>query len=244
MALQRQALIFKLYVMQLLVDTFKKTGDIHHAYCIVGDPEDTFVKLQEFLLGKMKFEIKGNPDFWVGKFDTFTIDDSRILKEHQQNKAFGGGKKIFIVRTHTMTREAQNALLKVFEEPTPDTHFFILIRTKEGILATLLSRSVLIEETDTSTTHKAFAEEFLTATSNERLLLLKDMIEEKDREEALQFLTELERQLWKNVDLTTATPKETAMFDELLKMKGYLSDRSSSVKMILEHLSLMIPIQA
>ena len=52
----------------------------------------------------------------------------RALKDAQTRGAFGGSRKIFIIGANSFTREAQNALLKTFEEPTAGTHFFLFFR--------------------------------------------------------------------------------------------------------------------
>ena len=57
------------------------------------------------------------------------------------------GKKIFIIETGFFTREAQNSLLKVFEEePTEGTHFFVFTPSAETLLPTLRSRMVILHQ--------------------------------------------------------------------------------------------------
>ena len=102
---------------------------LHHAYLLEGIAESILKELHEFLEEGLSFHIKGNPDFWHGAFDTFGIDDGRALKEMQSRRPVGE-RKIFIVQANFFTREAQNALLKVFEEPTPNTHFLSSHRTQ------------------------------------------------------------------------------------------------------------------
>jgi len=102
-------------------------GILHHAYCLDGEKSKLFPELCNFLDSEFCFKTTGNPDFWYGESDTFGIDDGRRLKEMVSKKPFdkAQGKKIFVLAFNFITNEAQNSLLKIFEEPTEETHFFI-----------------------------------------------------------------------------------------------------------------------
>jgi len=69
------------------------------------------------------------------------IDEIRNLKDSARVAAAGGGRKIFIVdECHMLTKEANNALLKLLEEP-PQHVFFVLATTEPyKIPDTILSR--------------------------------------------------------------------------------------------------------
>jgi DNA polymerase III gamma/tau subunit len=146
--------------MKELSNSFKQSEKLHHAYCIVGERGSVSGELLEFFEKDLKVKTIGNPDFWRGEFDSLAILDAREIREMQGMKAFGGnpirtngdksptsngaGKKIFLILANKITREAQNALLKVFEEPTADTHFFLIMPSIEGLLPTLKSRLSII----------------------------------------------------------------------------------------------------
>ena len=50
--------------------------------------------------------------------------------------------RMFIIRgAHTLTVQAQNALLKVFEEPPQDSYIFLLCESRAKLLPTLISRA-------------------------------------------------------------------------------------------------------
>lgn len=54
-------------------------------------------------------------------------------------------KKVYIIKDgHKMNVQAQNALLKFFEEPPPSAVFFILTDKKESLLPTVVSRGRII----------------------------------------------------------------------------------------------------
>jgi DNA polymerase III gamma/tau subunit len=87
----------------------------HHANLIVGPAE----KAISMLAG----EFDAESELSIERFDTLGIDEARELSRRQR---LSGGH-IFIIAAGTITREAQNALLKTFEEPAPDTYFMLII---------------------------------------------------------------------------------------------------------------------
>jgi len=123
----------------------------HHAYGIVSD---TSVRLQiiSFLERKHGIVARGNPDLFVQKYEVLTIDDARGLKELHATRPFSSrddksgncGRKFFILEIDSITREAQNALLKIFEEPNEYAHFFLVIPSEELLLPTLRSRLFMV----------------------------------------------------------------------------------------------------
>ena len=105
--------------MEQLVDLYKKSEHLHHAYFLVGDTNTIFERLKDFLEKNVGMKISGNPDFWSGKFNTLTIDEARAITELQERvaftKGFGQSRKFFIIQADFITEEAQNSLLKVFK---------------------------------------------------------------------------------------------------------------------------------
>src|SRR5579864_4048086 len=111
--------------MQPLIDLYKNSESLHHAYFFVTHKvKETISELKDFLEEHLGIKTQGNPDFQHLEFRTLTIDEARRVAEAQERKDFSARRKIFIIETDFITEEAQNALLKVFEEPTAGTHFF------------------------------------------------------------------------------------------------------------------------
>lgn len=231
--------------MQALIDTYKNTGGLHHAYVIEGDRDTVFTALQTFLDTDMKWNTHANPDFWHATYDSFGVEDARDLKEMQQHKAFGEhGKKIFIVSFNFITLEAQNSLLKVFEEPTSGTHFFIITPSADIFLPTIRSRVIVVShDTDGSgkTSNKGDVSKFLKSTHAERLEIVTDIVEDKEKIKAIEFLNQLERELSEKWG-TDLDQEKINTFKEIIKCRRYLGDRAPSVKLILEHVALSTPI--
>lgn len=232
--------------MDHLFSHYKKTGYLHHAHVIEGIPETVVPLLVEALREHLNIEAQGNPDVTVAYHDSFGIEEARTFKDVQTRAAFADGRKIFIVGADSFTIEAQNALLKTFEEPTIGTHFFIILPRAEMLIPTLRSRVLVISR---NIAHKddtaVLAQKFLDASLADRFAIVKKMAEKKagetiDRELFRTLLDHIERIFYTRTagkrDETT-----THIFREIFQAKTYLADRGASPKMLLEHIAMVIP---
>lgn len=218
---------------------------LHHAYCISGNRSaivSAFVSFVENVLG---VTTKGNPDYSFEEFNSFGIDDARLIRERQLNKAFGGGKKIFCIALNAITREAQNSLLKIFEEPTEGTHFFLVVPRVSILLPTLRSRIIILENKN-NYTHEGIGKGFLSATVPERLkMVTKWTTEIKDgkkvKEDAIMILNEIETVLHGSLAESKSKNETASALSELVMCASYARDTSASIKMIFEHLALILP---
>jgi len=221
--------------MRVIADIYKNSGTLNHAYIIEGSKSAIIRELLKFLEKEVGIQIKANPDFWYEEFEKFGVEEARLLKNFQSKKVLFGGRKVVVAVSSTFTDEAQNALLKTFEEPTPDTHFFIVTPSTESILPTLKSRVEIIQHTGVEDNTEE-AGQFLKSSVPERFVMVSGMIENKDKDGAVTLLNNLEIELHKN-----GFQKYYFELKEIAKLRGYLRRRSPSVKMILEHISLILP---
>ncbi len=212
----------------------------HHAYLISGERASRVEKLRARFVAE-GILLHNNPDIFEIHTDMLSIDEARALSTRQLRHAVTGSKKIFIISFANMSHEAQNALLKVFEEPTPDTHFFLLTESPHALLPTLRSRlENLILEGEGEADDLQEAEAFIAMTPSERLLFVAPLIEEKEKDKALVLINGLETLLHKNFS-TTKREDVRLFLKDLEHYRGYLSDRSSSLKLILEFVACMCP---
>ncbi len=225
------------------IGTFED-GFFHHAFLIEGDSDYTKVALRDFLQEELKISISGNPDFSEQEFVSFGIDDSRALKEMQSRHAFTeGGKKMFVVIANTFTTEAQNSLLKIFEEPTRDTHFFVLVRSAKFFLPTLLSRVITIQVKD-SDAKESFGEaiDFLKQSYSERLVFIQKIAkDEKDAGRSERLIQDLVRFFNKRNKEGKRTKEEARTLELAILYWKYSYNKAPSFKMMLEHLALVAP---
>lgn len=226
--------------MELLVNSYRQTGDLHHAYAFEGDSNLIIEKLEKFFSSELNLPIRANPDYRVFSYETFGIDEARGLIELQMRKSFSGGKKVFVINFRTITTEAQNALLKIFEEPTSDTHFFLIVNSFERLLPTLRSRIFFVSRIEGETAEpKRIAGEFIKSNIKERMEIVSEIAEDKDKTSATQLLNGLEIILSEERKGTSGI---NTVLEEIIKSKSYLEDRSPSIKLLLEHIAVNIPV--
>lgn len=93
-----------------------------------------------------KADSGNHPDIYIfQKMEDETaikVDDIRLLKEKAILLPNDGEKSVFIiVEAQNMNPQAQNALLKIFEEPAPHVCFILTCPSKSALLETVISRA-------------------------------------------------------------------------------------------------------
>lgn len=221
-------------------------NNLFQTYFIECTHEDTRKELLSYLESK-DVSTTSNPNVLNETYEAFTIDHVRLLNEYHSKKSVNDGKKIFIIQALTINHEAHNALLKIFEEPTADTHFFFLLPRIDILPGTLKSRAHLIYENHKNNVlGEKEAKSFIGQSAKDRMDTVATMIAKNKkmetsaplRDEARILLDACEyviRTNTKQIDMQTAWKLE-----ELIKAKKYLSTPGASVKMILEHVALVI----
>lgn len=218
------------------LESLKLSKNLHHAYYIFGDPEKALEKVKDTVIAFSGLSISENPDVFVVGREVFGIDDAREVKRIQSQKNIGK-RQFFIINSGKITREAQNALLKVFEEPARDTHFFII--AQEELLPTLLSRMVVIRSNNENGT--LVRSGFLSLSVADRLREVQPIIAAKDRNTAERFLTGIEAEL--SEKLRSSRKKSTLLRagEDVFLARRFLASPGASVKIIFEHLAGVLP---
>ncbi len=222
--------------------------NLYHSYVIEGDPLEIVYLLRIYLEERGDVN-KYSPDVMLNLYDAFNIEDGHKLKEWYKNKPVDGKKKICILGAKFINREAEQALLKIIEEPTAETHFFIVVPDSSLLLGTILSRVHLIKNLKSDNKFEdKIAGEFIKASPKERIEKVAEIIKEfKDNENSgglryysISLINGIERivyEKWKK-DLNSGELK--FILGELKNCRGYLSTPGAAVKMILEHVALVI----
>lgn len=100
-----------------------------------------------------------NPDVVTVEPDgqRIKVDQVRYIKDEFSKSPVEGSTKVFIIEgAETLTTNAANGLLKFIEEPVANRVIFLLTTNKSMMLATILSRTQIVEFPPLSS--KAFAE--------------------------------------------------------------------------------------
>ena len=205
---------------------------LHHAYFIEGDRSTVLAEVERFLKDSFDLSRHGDPDVHYAEYDSFGIDEGRALQVMQSMRPIAGERKIFIMSVNSITSEAQNSLLKVFEEPTPGTHFFVISTTQRILLPTLRSRMVVVtHESAGKSDMKSDARKFIPMSPKARLEFVAPMLEDKDKAKAEEFLQAVVVELHRTGHVRP--------IKEILLLIKYLKDRSPSLKLILERVCLL-----
>ncbi|MEI7765111.1 MAG: hypothetical protein WCI93_00830 [bacterium] len=228
-------------------------NNLHHAYLIEGNGVEIVPSVLEFV-ESIGVKTTNNSDFIHIVLDSFKIDDARDLRTQSLEKGISTSKKVFVLSVNNFLIEAQNTLLKMFEEPIPNTMFFLVIPDSVVILPTLLSRLYLIRMKDDSNENQKEAENFLKMSSSARIDFIKEMIakaKEDDEEEllsadsvrskAIKFLNTLEKVLHEKLISNKVQYKEVDYFYQIMKAREYLLQPGSSTKSLMESVALVVP---
>ncbi|KKQ03987.1 MAG: polymerase III subunit delta protein [Parcubacteria group bacterium GW2011_GWB1_36_5] len=255
-----------------LINKHLDKNNFHHSYLIEGARDEIIPELLEFI-EEMGVKVIGNPDFVHISIDSFKIEDARNLKSYATEKSFSSdlsaqaGKKIFIISANNFLLEAQNSLLKMFEEPIENTHFFLIVPDINALLKTLVSRFYLISARQGLAEEVKDAERFISLSLQKRIDFIKELLPKKDTEneeeinaesnnsKALKFINALEgvlhSKLVKNFSGLTlpGVPGGThtvqnslqVCLQHFLKVRKFLRMPGSSVKTLMESVALVIP---
>ncbi|MBU6323378.1 MAG: hypothetical protein KGI41_03100 [Patescibacteria group bacterium] len=220
----------------------------HHAYLVTGPQDAAREAALAFVEGELGLPAKGNPDVIEIRRGLFTVEDARELSSIASAAPLTGDAKAILIVASRIYHEAQNALLKHFEEPVAGTTLFLVLPGEGAVIGTLRSRVMALPGWDggaqaISDEARAFlaADEKGRSARIERLAAAKDEVARREaRDTALSILDGVERAVhakWKK----DGTDAAAALLSELQELRGYLMDRSSPVKMILEHLAIVLP---
>lgn len=222
------------------------TETLHHAYLIEGDATIVVPQLEVFL-ESVGISVSGNPNVFFASYESFLIDDAHDIKQRQIERSEDGGKKIFIITTPFINHYAQNALLKTFEEPAPDTHFFLIMPSISSLYGTLVSRFLVLQG-NTRGTDITEAQAFLTLSIEKRILFVADIVKAHEDDEnsgalrahATTLLSHIEQIIYQSQN--DSVQKFKNVFTDISCARMYLTTAGASVKMILEQIALVAPI--
>lgn len=203
----------------------------HHAYYI----EDSVSRFEEY-----RDLLK---PFWARAYERFWIDEARELIALSSLKNFNN--PVYFLAISAATSEAQQALLKLLEEPQQGTMFVFLV--PHGILIPTVKSRMLPYPEKLDAESASSAKKFLSMSGKERsdfvAKLLKDdpprlgEAGEGTKDRVRDFLNGLELELSKKI----ADPKARLALADVAMARDYLGDRSPSLKMLLEHLAIALP---
>lgn len=176
------------------------------------------------------------------KKQSLGIEDVKRIQQKLLLKPFQGTEKAIIMyNAHTLTFEAQNALLKTLEEPPENTYILLTARTIETFLPTILSRSsiVILEDTDEAIaiTDEIFSM-LIGGSLGDKLKLAQDY--SKDKTQAIQFLQSMIKKMREHLLLSYNQQADQLLNQIYLLQETLITIKTTnvSIRLALENLFL------
>jgi DNA polymerase III delta prime subunit len=224
----------------------------HHAYAIGAPLEAGIAAALAWIERELGMAGRTHPDIAILEYGLFSVDEARRVGEIAMRAPVEGESRAVIIAVSRAYRDAQNVLLKLFEEPPPGTYLFLVLPTLGNLLPTLRSRVQVLphERPDGGGTNPRIPETaraFLAATREGRSAIVKRLTAGRDederrayRDEALAIIDGIEVAAYEKRGAGLARA-HIELLEELQAFRGYLHDPSAPVKMILEHLAIVTP---
>jgi DNA polymerase-3 subunit delta' len=167
--------------------------------------------------------------------EPFGIDDVRELTTKAFSRPTSGSTKLIVVLLKSITVEAQQALLKLLEEPPKSTAFVFCVPHSLYLLPTLLSRFYQPSGFERIANSNSTFSEFCALNLADRFAEISDRLLKKDK----ALVDELKQSL---VNWLVAKPKNLKNEDIAwyYYIAEHLQTRGASNKMLLEELALSI----
>jgi len=173
------------------------------------------------------------------EIEKFGIDNSRYLIEQAFLRPVIFNKKLIIVSFSAITVEAEQALLKILEEPPLTTQFLFFLPKGINLLPTLNSRLQTIEFTEfveKESRKTEILESFLKLSVKDRIA----QIEKELKKENSEWVRDLKSDLL--LELERGSKKYSLeVLESLNFVVTNLNTRGAANKMLLEELALILP---
>jgi len=195
----------------------------HHAILLVGS--------YEWARAVLPFHVRtATADVFHIVGNRMGIDDVRALTREAFLTPLVGTERVFVVAFPEYTHEAQNALLKLLEEPPRTARFYLVTHRADELLPTLRSRVVIGAEEGYE--KSTFDQTFFSSSYSERLALITARMAKKDDAWAHALMNAFEEK---------ATHVGGDFRHALVVLRPHFNTTGAAKKMILEHLSLLLP---
>lgn len=199
----------------------------HHALLFTGEPKAGVARLA------CTYDMH-SPDVVCIETNNLVRKDVREVEARVVVRPVAGLHTVCILAFSRATAEAQNALLKMLEEPPSYALFHIIVPDTSVLLPTVRSRLMPHDAPVTARVQSQTTHEFLTMTYHERLSYIERMMREGQEGWYEPLLAAVEFQ--------AHTHTHIPLLSEVLLVRRYLYRSGASRKMLLEHLALSVPV--
>jgi DNA polymerase III delta prime subunit len=178
------------------------------------------------------FQIRqNNPDLFILEDEKIGIGQIKQLIKHLSTKPFGTtAKSAVIFDGGNISPDAQNALLKILEEPPGESAIVIGVDSETKLLPTVLSRCLVLSHQPSAISHQPNfdLDQILNASIEERFEIVEKA---SDKEKLLDNLTESYRQ-------KVLKGEGSGEFLEKLLQAQIWKESNVNIRTILEYLML------
>lgn len=167
--------------------------------------------------------------------DNLGVEVARSLRDRATLRPVTRVTRDFLVQFRSITIEAQNALLKLFEDPPESAVFHVVVKREDLLIPTVRSRLMLMQTSEESPAPNETFAAFKDASLADRLNEVAVRMKNKDTawvEEIMMGAEKLAHQ-------KTATDQE--LLQTVVFLRQYVGVRGASNKMLLEELALKLP---
>lgn len=219
-----------------------------HAFVVVGGLEEGIERARSYVSERLG---KGVEDVTVFRYGLLSVEDARRIKELVSTTSRDARGRALIIATTRFFHEAQNALLKTFEEPPVGTLLILVVPSEGVLLPTLRSRLLVLSSTQGVAERNnvyALSASFISSAETARTKLIEkiltdaksDVQEKKDkaREDARLLVAGLQAYAY---EMYTQKPSREleAFLKDTEEFMPMLFERSAPLKPILEHVHMV-----
>ncbi len=203
----------------------------HHAV-LIQTPQITITEALVLYGDTTEYEV------YVLPFSSIGIDEVRQLIFEASRRPQSGTARLLVINLKSITFEAQQALLKILEEPVVSTLFLFVVPGEIAFIPTLRSRLQELTAITKGDLVNADFSEFKTATLAGRLSEIAKRTTKQDVVWIENIKGGLKQYLKENNKI------EAKLLPDLALTLTHLNTRGASNKMLLENLAIALPISA
>jgi len=210
----------------------------HHAVVFEGDMRAAEAAALAYVEDILGLAPRQNPDVSLLRYEQLTIDDARTLKERAMQAPIGE-RQVFVLVFEKIIVQAQHALLKLLEEPANNTHLVLVVPEMAQLLETVRSRLAYAGRFAGEPVELPLAKEFLAGDAQARIKLVRHLYTSVKEENKLPYRNKA-RALLDALEYILHADTRSGQHESLTEVvfvRQYITDPSSSLKMLLEHLA-------
>lgn len=176
---------------------------------------------------------------WFSPEEKLGIEQARQIKDFLSLKPYqGSSQAVILICAENLTPDAQNALLKVLEEPPEGTIFILGASSEDQLLPTVLSRCQIVNLSMPATSDKGKYQQEIEKLFGYSMEKRFQFIEKLDKKEEflLALASYFRQQMLKNL-----SNRELQVFlSDLIDAERW-ANQNVNIRAILEYLMLRIP---